>query len=145
MDVEEVVDDLLEHHGIKGMKWGVRRNRPSGPQSVTVSDRRRSVRTSGGAGHPAHPDAVRVREIGQIGKKSGVKALSDEQLKAYERRINLEQNVKRLQYNESSPPRKFILKILGQTGKTTTQNIANDVASQQVRKRLIKLGVLAVA
>jgi hypothetical protein len=93
--------------------------------------------------HPAHADAVRVHKIGQVGKKSGLKALSDEELSAYAKRINLEQNVKRLQFTQKNPAQKFVATVLGQTGKTTTQQAANDVASQQVRKRLVQIGALA--
>lgn len=147
MNPGKVVEDILAHHGVKGMKWGVRRKATVGPEEVIVRDSRlgRGLRTSGGRGHPTTSEAVRIRTIGQIGKKSGLKALSDQELQDYARRIQLEQNVKRLQYADSNAGRKFVLTLLGQTGKTTAQNAANDVASQQVRKRLVKAGLLAAA
>ena len=145
MDTAEVVKDLLTHHGVKGMRWGIRRKATVGPQEVIISDKRRRIGTSGGAGHPAHSDAVRVRTIGQIGKKSGLKALSDQELQAYTRRLNLEQQAKRLRFEDSSPPKKFVLRILGQTGKTTVQNAANDAAAQTVKRGLLKAGLAAAA
>ena len=135
MDNANVVDDILAHHGVKGMRWGVRRDRSS---SVTVSDKGKKIKTKGGYGHPAHPDAIRVRTNGQVARKSGVKALSDDELQAYAKRIQLEQNVKRLQYNESSPAVKFVKSVLGQTGKQQATETANTVASKQIKKALAK-------
>jgi hypothetical protein len=137
MSASDVVAGILAHHGVKGMRWGVRRNRTS---AVTVSEKGKRLKTSGGHGRPAHSDAVRVRTIGQVGKKSGLKALSNEELQALNQRLNLEQQAKRLTYNDKSPPKKFILTLLGQTGKQQASEAANSVASTQVKKLLAKTG-----
>lgn len=148
MDTTEVVDNILKHYGVRGMKWGVRRKATVGPQEIVVRDSRKKLKTSGGRGFPATKDAVRVSQIGQKGKKSGLKALTNEELQAYSQRLNLEANVKRLNYANSNPAKKFTLSILGQTGKNQVGNLANDVASTQVKKhlasRLAAAGALAV-
>jgi hypothetical protein len=172
MDASDVVADILEHHGVKGMRWGVRKANRVGDivvsrglgisttgnrqrsaersaakstpkkakdtRAVVVRDKGKRLKTSGGKGHPAHPDAVRVRTLGQVGKKSGLKALSNEELQAYNQRLNLEQQAKRLSYNDKSPPKKFVLTLLGQTGKQQASEAANTVASAQVKKLLNK-------
>ena len=145
MDAAEVVGNLLTHHGVKGMRWGIRRKATVGAQEVVIRDTRRKIKTSGGAGHPASAEAVRARTVGQISRKSGFKVLSNKDLEDYNRRLNLEQNAKRLRFEDSSPPKKFVLRLLGQTGKTTVQNAANDAASQAVKKGLLKAGLAAAA
>lgn len=133
----EIVPHILAHHGVKGMKWGVRRKSSSGPEGVVVRDKRKKLKTSGGRGHPATKEAVRVRTIGQKAKKSGVKALTDDELQEYTKRLNLEQNFKRLSYQDKSPGQKFVASILGQTGRQSAQDLSNE-ASSQVKKQIIK-------
>lgn len=137
-----MIENILAHVGVKGMRWGVRRKATVGAQEVIISDKRKRLKTTGGRGHPAHSDATSVRVSGQIARKSGMKALSNQQLQAYNQRMNLEQQAKRLSYNDKSPPKKFILKLLGQTGQQQAQETANAVASKQV-KRLLKASALA--
>lgn len=135
-----IVKRVLTHHGIKGMKWGVSGGSGSsgGPQKVLIKNKGKKIKVSGGQGHPTHSDAVNARIIGQVGKKSGAKALSNEEIQKYTTRINMEQNFKRVQYTQKPVVARFIATLLGQTGKTQATNLANDVASQQVKKHLGK-------
>jgi hypothetical protein len=145
---EVAVENILAHIGVKGMKWGVRRKATVGAQEVIVRDSRvpgsKRLVTKGGSGHPAVPAAVRAQKIGQVGKKSGLKALSDQELQDYARRIQLEQNVKRLQYTQLSPGQRFVRRLLGQAGQSQSQAAANE-GLKRGGKRAIKAAGFALA
>lgn len=136
MDAAEAVADILKHHGIKGMHWGIRRDNPSGARPVTVTDKRKRIATRGGQGFPATESAIRARVIGQQAKKSGTKSLTDQQLRDYASRIQLEQNVKRLQYNEKPAAQRWVLRLLGRTGDQSAQQAANQATSLAAKRAL---------
>jgi hypothetical protein len=140
--MSDIVETVLAHHGVKGMRWGIRKDRSKG---VTISEKRKKLKTSGGHDLPAHSDAIRSRTIGQKGKASGLKALSDEELQAYTRRLQLETSFKRAQYADKNPAAKFVATLLGQTGKTQAGIVANEVAGQQVKKHITAKLVAAAA
>lgn len=135
----EIVKNVLSHVGVKGMRWGVRRSRSS---DVAVNDKRKKIKTSGGYGHPASADALRARRLGQVGKKSGLKALSNQELQSYAQRLQLEQSVKRLNYNEMNPGKKFVATVLGQSGKSLASEGVNK-GTKEAGKRALKLAMAA--
>jgi hypothetical protein len=77
-----VVDDFLAHYGIKGMRWGIRRNRAQ--IDAGSSD-----------------DAARANEIRAKVRTSGVSSLSNQEMQQLVQRINLEQQYARLTYSPS--------------------------------------------
>ena len=150
MNVAEVVDDILEHHGVKGMRWGIRRKATVGPQEVIVSDKRKKLKTSGGKGHPAATEAISARKSGQIAKKSGVKALSNAELRAFNERLNLEQNFNRLTFNDKSAGEKFVRTILGKKGPGVAGAGAKTLNDPEVRRKIragaaARVAALAIA
>jgi len=95
---EWLEDEGLKHHGIKGMKWGVRR--PLGPtgrvEVTTITTPGKKVKAEGGSGQPAHEDAVRVATSKQKAKMSTTDSLSTKELQELVNRMNLEQQYSRL-------------------------------------------------
>lgn len=109
------LDDFLEHVGILGMKWGVRRGRNS--------------TSSGGA----NKDSIKKRKLTDseevsILKKRTTKGLSNDDLKKITSRLDLEKRYKELNPSKMASMKKFTSEILGNAAKTI------------LTKALIKLG-----
>lgn len=93
--------DSLTHFGIKGMRWGVRRERDDSPVSVSVTAKPSGkLRLKGGQNSGASADAIRARSSQQKVKKSSLNALSDDELKQLVNRMNFEQQYAQLTTKE---------------------------------------------
>lgn len=104
------VEDILEHHGIKGMKWGKRKN-------------------------PASTDAAAATSTRTTAKKKGVHTVSNAELQAAIRRMQLEQDFKRLSVNDKSAATRWISSTLLEIGKREVQQqVAKKVATTVAKK-----------
>lgn len=133
MSTLEIVENVLTHFGKKGMKWGVRSS--SGQTAVSVRSKGKKLKTSGGKGFPAHADAVRARTAGQIVKKSGTKALSNDDLKAYSRRLQLETSVSQLSRSNKGSGAKFANIVVNKVGNKVVDEVLN-ATSASVKKTI---------
>lgn len=97
MDVVEL-EDHLEHHGILGMKWGVRRYQNK-DGSLTAAGRQRYLNDDG-----SYNDTAK-KEIPQT-------ALSDDELRRTINRIQMEKQYKELTSKEKGRISKMISKAL---------------------------------
>jgi hypothetical protein len=113
----KTLDEILAHHGIKGMKWGVRGGMPS-------------------LAAPASQDHMNVQVIKGKAKSGGRKALSNTELQAYVTRVNLERQFSALQ--PGSQAKKFVVDLLVGVGKNQITRVANDTAGKQVGSLLKK-------
>lgn len=133
-ETDALVNDVIAHFGVKGMRWGVRRSTPS---AVTVTQKGKKLKTSGGEGKKASPDAVKVAKLRQVRKKSGAAALSNEELQAYSKRLNLEQQVRTLEVNRPGV-KNWIKRTLTNQGNQSA-NQAGGEARKAAVKGAIKL------
>lgn len=114
----------LQHHGIKGQKWGVRRYR-NRDGSLTPAGRKRYSDSA-----PAHADHKKVYD----GKKAS--ELSDKDLRDRLNRLNMEKQYNQLTQQETYSGQKFIKDVLYNAGK--------QVASEQTKKYMA-MGVTFIA
>lgn len=102
----KALDDVLSHYGIKGMKWGVRRANPSGDKPSASAD------------HETAKDAKAKVKAG------GLKSLSNDELKTYLERMDLEKRYKKGNPGPKEEVGKFVKDVLLQIGKEETKKFA---------------------
>lgn len=132
---------VLAHFGVKGMHWGVRRNRaPVTSTTVTskngkikkveLSDRMHSRRSN-----PSE-DAKRTAVAKAVVKSHSTDALSNEELKALTTRMNLEQQYSNLSAQQVNPGHKFVTGLLGNAAKQQAQQAVNQASAQAVKRAI---------
>jgi len=117
------VDDFLAHFGVKGMRWGVRRDR--GPDGTV----------SGGKGSivKRQPDSEEHTVSRQL-KSRSVSSLSNKELQTLVNRMNLEAQYSKLSPSVKSSGLDFVKKTLGNAAKTTIQNMLAEAIKTGAQK-----------
>jgi len=134
-DTTERGEEFISHFGVKGMKWGVRKERPvsTSTQIDTGLVRRRTkVSTRGGESHPAHTDAIIAAVQKQKLKKSGTDALSTQELRELSTRLQLEAQVETLATKKG---KKFAKRQLETAGQQQIQRgLAKGIATTAAKR-----------
>lgn len=126
--MNELVNEILEHAGVKGMKWGVRKSKvpKQGPSGDAKNAQRSFIKA----------------------KTSGVEALTNKELNALNNRLNLERNYATLSYNPGTL-KKGLDTVSGllKAGKTIDQAIefSKTPTGQKLAANLTKKSVAATA
>lgn len=114
----------LEHHGIKGMKWGQRRT-----EAQLARQRKRE------SGYSKDAKSVEnVKRKAAAGR--GLKSLSNAELRQLNERMNLEQQYKSYSQKEKSAGQQMAEKILTEVGTGLVKSVLNS----QVKGLLDKKG-----
>lgn len=135
-------EDHLYHHGVKGMKWGVRKTKSS---ISSISKKMKSRSEAKKRDKIAKKEARKViRTEERKKKKVRVKDLSNEELQSKIKRLQMEKQYRDLKKDEVSAGRKLVGDILKTSGKTIGVQVVNYVAGKAInaamKDEVVKIG-----
>lgn len=123
--------NFLKHYGVKGMKWGVRKARPT-------SGKRRGKTNA----QRIYEHVTRKKETPQATTKTSsqpvkrrVSDMSDEELRTAINRMQMERTYAQLTAKEVSKGQKFVKEVLYNSAKT----VAGDLTKEAMKKAVKKL------
>ena len=114
-DIMSIVEEILEHHGVKGQKWGVRR-----------ADKSTSSHESVQTLPPKSHDAANAQATKATAKVHGVSVLSNKELQDFITRANLEQ-----QFSNVSASKK-------EKGRKATKQMLLNIGKQQLSSQIVR-------
>lgn len=121
------VDDILNHSGVLGMRWGYRKAGTGTPSS-----------------HKASPDSTKASSSqSKVKKAGGTHVLSNDELQHLVNRMNLEKQYSTLSTSSksSSAGTKFLKEISTNVLKKQLTAAANDALSKQIKAAMKSKGL----
>ena len=121
----EKYEEMLEHHGIKGQKWGVRRYQNPDGSRTALGKKRESSRND---------KEKKARKADAKNRRT----MSDVDLKKRIERMKLEKEYKNLVDEDIAPGKKYIFEILSAIGKKTIPIVAAGALAYGVKVAMTK-------
>ena len=113
----DISEFALEHHGVKGMKWGVRK------RSKTRVSSSGAKSTSPNPSSKVSAPTTRDKRVKALKNR---RELSDSDIKDFTSRLQSEKQLKALLDEDVSPGRTFIKKVMSDAGKQAATKLATN-------------------
>ena len=126
--LDETGGDSLEHYGVKGMKWGIRKDRSSKSSGTKKKSSRSEARTK------------KKRAAAATKAASNPKNMSNDELRKQNERMRLEQEYKRLK-KQGRPSSGPVVDYLSEMGERQLKRVANNAIDYGVDALLESAGI----
>lgn len=152
------INDYLEHHGVKGMKWGVRKSRVSTSGGSKKSKKKSSILESfkkkrlsrvraKNAAKRQKEQIKKVTKANTEARKKSVKSMTNEELDRNIARLQKEKLYKDLSRSTRKTGQTFVMDVLKTAGKAVaieaTKNVLAYTINTASGKKLAKTSILS--
>lgn len=119
-------ETYLEHYGVKGMKWGVRKDRERRSNRITRASKERKAKDIA----KRSPER---RAVDKIHEKKKARYMTDAELKTAINRLNLEAQYNRLALEVYSPGKKFAKDFVIRSGNKAADTVVQQYGIKKIR------------
>lgn len=123
----------LFHHGIKGMRWGIRRFQKKDGSLTSLGKKRYGDSDNSNQRTPSE-DHITAKAL----KRKKVYEMSNKELKTLTERMQLEIQYKNLTRQKMTKGQQMISSVLSEVGKETFKNVVKGFVSGKVEEALKK-------
>jgi hypothetical protein len=125
--------DYLEHHGVKGMKWGVRKTSESGRSGSSGNKKKKSLADRFRALKQKRIKSKQLAKKNKIKKPNTIDSMTDDELRQRLSRLRMEREYRDL-YNYLNPKKQsrvkaFLSGVADQSVKKISEKAADRIAN----------------
>ena len=122
----DISDSALEHYGVKGMKWGVRKRSKNRVSSSGARSKSPNPSSKVSAPNPSSKVSAPTTRDKRVKALKNRRELSDSDIKDFTSRLQSEKQLKALLDEDVSPGRTFIKKVMSDAGKQAATKLATN-------------------